>query len=104
MKLRSHAIYESATMDIHDKAQMRLDVKNSDISGSAFDDVNMSGWTAHNVNMSGFRIDNANLAGLHVDNANLAGAKFSNCRIDGMTIEGISVEEALAAYRKSKAA
>jgi uncharacterized protein YjbI with pentapeptide repeats len=104
MKLGSHATYESTTMDIHDKARMRLDVKNSDLSGSTFDDVNMSGWTAHNVNMSGFRIDNANLAGLHINNANLAGANFSNCRIDGMTIDGISVEDALAAYRKSKAA
>jgi uncharacterized protein YjbI with pentapeptide repeats len=56
---------EENAMDIHDKTRMRLDVKNSDVSGSVFDDVNMSGWTAHNVNMSGFRIENANLAGLH---------------------------------------
>jgi hypothetical protein len=26
-------------MDIHDKTRMRLSVKNSDISGSVFDDV-----------------------------------------------------------------
>ena len=54
-------------MDIHHTKQ-RLDIKGSDVSGSIFDDVNMSGWTAHNVNMSGFRIDNANLAGLHISN------------------------------------
>jgi hypothetical protein len=38
------------------------------------------------------------------DMANLAGANFSNCRIDGITIDGIKVEDALAAYRKSQAA
>jgi uncharacterized protein YjbI with pentapeptide repeats len=95
---------EENAMDIHDKTRMRLDVKNSDVSGSVFDDVNMSGWTAHNVNMSGFRIENANLAGLHITNANLVGATISNVRFEGMTIDGISVEDALAAYRQSKAA
>ena len=91
-------------MDIHDKTHARLDVKNSDVSGSVFDNVNMSGWTAHNVNMSGFRVANANLTGLHVADANLAGATISNCRIDGMTIDGVSVADALAAYRQSRAA
>jgi Pentapeptide repeats (8 copies) len=91
-------------MDIHDKTRMRLDVKNSDVSGSVFDNVNMSGWTAHNVNMSGFRIEDANLAGLHITDANLVGATISNVRFEGMTIDGISVEDALAAYRQSKAA
>ena len=52
-------------MDIqHTKVHLNVNV--SDVSGSVFDDVNMSGCTAHNVNMSGFRIDDANLAGLHL--------------------------------------
>jgi uncharacterized protein YjbI with pentapeptide repeats len=102
--VRSPTQRESDAMNIHDQTRMRLDVKNSDVSGSVFDDVNMSGWTAQNVNMSGFRVDNANLAGLHIADANLAGAAISNCRIEGMTIDGISVEDALAAYRQSKAA
>lgn len=46
-------------MDIHATKQ-RLDVKNSDVSGSIFDDVNMSGCTVHNINLSGLRIDYAN--------------------------------------------
>jgi hypothetical protein len=49
------------------------------MSGSSFDDIDMSGWRVNDVN--------------------LAGAAFSNCRIDGMTIEGILVSDLLQAYR-----
>ncbi len=81
-----------------------LTVAKADLSGSRFDDVNMSGWTLHNVNMSGMRVDDVNLAGLHVSNANLAGADFTHCRLDGMTIEGIKVTDLLAAYRNANQA
>src|ERR1700753_1207284 len=90
---------EALGMDIH-HTKRRLDVRQSDISGSVFDDVNMSGCTAHNVNISGMRIDDANLAGLHISNANLAGASIRDARIEGMTIDGIDVEAALAAFRQ----
>jgi len=76
-------------MDIHDQKQ-RLSVKNSDISGSLFDDVNASGATLHNMNMSGWHVDYVNLAGLRLTKANLAGASISDSRYDGMTIDGIS--------------
>ena len=62
-------------MDIHDQKQ-RLSVKNSDISGSLFDDVNASGATLHNMNMSGWHVDYVNLAGLRLTKANLAGASL----------------------------
>lgn len=43
-------------MDIHEQKQ-RLDVKGSDVSGSTFEDVNMSGCNMHDINLSGLRID-----------------------------------------------
>src|SRR4051812_29952406 len=77
----------------------RLQVNKSDLSGSVFDDVNLSGGTYHNVNlsgssfddinMSGWRVHNVNLSGLRIDNANLAGASIVNSGLEGMTIDGI---------------
>ena len=71
----------------------RLEVHHSDLSGSSFEDINMSGW----------RVDNVNLAGLRLSHANLAGAAITNCRLEGMTIEGIAVADLLAAYRAAQA-
>jgi hypothetical protein len=44
------------------------------------------------------------MSGFRIDDANLAGATFTNCGIHGMMIDGIRIEDALAAYRNSKAA
>jgi uncharacterized protein YjbI with pentapeptide repeats len=41
----------------------RLEVGKSDLSGSVFDDVNMSGCTLHNINLLGASIDDANMSG-----------------------------------------
>ncbi len=91
----------------------RLDVQKSDISGSSFDDVSLAGARIHNVNfsgatfddvnMSGWRIENANLAGLSIRKANLAGASVDESRHDTMMIDGVSVADLFAAYRKAKA-
>ncbi len=91
------------------QAKERLEVSRSDLSGSAFDDVNMSGMTFHNVNfsgakfddinMSGWRVHNVNFSGLRLTKANLAGAAIKDCRYEGMTIDGIAIEDLLAAYR-----
>ena len=89
-------------MDIPRGTRRRLNIAGADISGSTFDDVNMSGWSAHNVNMSGLRIDNANLAGLHINNANMAGACLTDCRIEGMRNNGNAMEDLLAAYQAVK--
>jgi uncharacterized protein YjbI with pentapeptide repeats len=94
-------------------AKERIEVLKSDLSGSAFDDVNFSGCSFHNINMSGAQVDdanmsgwtvqNANLSGLRVSKANLAGASFRDSRYDGMTIDGIAVTDLLATYRATRA-
>jgi uncharacterized protein YjbI with pentapeptide repeats len=100
-------------MKLHE-AKERLDVSKSDLSGSVFDDVNMSGCTLHNINlsgasvddanMSGWRVNNVNFSGLRLTTANLAGAAISHCRYDGMTIEGIPVTAMIAAYKAAQEA
>jgi uncharacterized protein YjbI with pentapeptide repeats len=78
-------------MDLHEKKQ-RLDVKKSDVSGSSFDDVNMSGW----------RVNYVNLSGLRVTKANLAGASITESHYEGMTINGIAVTDMMAAYKAAQ--
>ena len=73
-------------------AKERLEVHHADLSGSSFDDINMSGWC----------VDKVNLSGLRLTHANLAGASIKDCRLEGLTIDGILVTELLAAYRASK--
>jgi uncharacterized protein YjbI with pentapeptide repeats len=67
----------------------RMEVHKADLSGSKFDDLNMSGWRVHN----------ANLSGLKVEKANLAGVSFVDARVEGATIEGVSVTDLLAYWR-----
>jgi len=98
-------------MKIHD-GKHRLDVHTADISGSVFHDVNMSGATFDDVNMNGWIVHNVNLSGLRLDEANLAGAKIMNadlrhvalvqCHVDGMTINGVAIEDLMSAYDGQK--
>jgi uncharacterized protein YjbI with pentapeptide repeats len=67
----------------------RMEVHKADLSGSKFDDLNMSGWRVHN----------ANLSGLKVEKANLAGVSFVDARVEGATIECVSVTDLLAYWR-----
>jgi uncharacterized protein YjbI with pentapeptide repeats len=92
----------------------RLEVGKSDLSGSVFDDVNMSGCTLHNINllgasiddanMSGWRVNSVNLSGLRLTKANLADVSIGDSRYEGMTIEGIPVTAMIAAYKAAQAA
>ena len=78
-------------MNLH-KVKECLNVHISDISGSIYDDVNMSGWKVHDVNLSGLKITKSNLQG----------AAVSESRLDGMTINGILVTDLLSVYEASK--
>ena len=49
----------------------RMDIHKADLSGSKFDDVNLSGSDFHNINMSGCCFDDLNMTGWRVHNANL---------------------------------
>ncbi len=86
-------------MDIHEH-QGGLTVRRSDLSGSVFDDVNLSGTRITNANLSGAALADVNLTGLRLTDANLSGAAITASRYDGMTIEGIAVPDLLAAWRR----
>jgi uncharacterized protein YjbI with pentapeptide repeats len=76
-----------------DGEKYRMTVTKSDLSGSVFDDVNLSGST----------YENANLSGLRIDKVNLAGAVIVNSRLQGMTIDGIDVMDLLAVWQDRQA-
>jgi uncharacterized protein YjbI with pentapeptide repeats len=86
----------------------RLDVHHSYLSGSRFDDVNLSGSDFHNANISGCWFDELNVSGWRAHNVNLAGLKFEkanlarasiDARLDGATIDGLAVSGLLAYWR-----
>jgi uncharacterized protein YjbI with pentapeptide repeats len=65
------------------RTTQRLDVNDTDLSGSRFNDANLSGSQFQNINLSG--------------------VTFSNCRMPGAMLDGVPLEEIVAAYRKSQA-
>jgi len=82
----------------------RLDVHYADRSGSAFDDINLSGLDFRNINMSGCSFEDLNMSGWRVRNVNLAGASFVDARLEGATIDGVAVTDLLAYWRASHGA
>ncbi len=105
-------------IEVHEKRE-QLDVRQSVVTNSVFDYVNLSNTGFSNVNLSSsvfermnlsnLRIDDANMGNARINDANLSGSKISNanlglvdierCAIDGMRIDGVLVTEMLAAYR-----
>jgi uncharacterized protein YjbI with pentapeptide repeats len=72
-----------------ERTRRRLAARDVDMSGSTFSDVNLSGAAFDDVNLAGATIHNANLSRLRISDANLSGA----------SINGIAVEDLIAAYR-----
>jgi uncharacterized protein DUF3291 len=63
--VREQASRQRSAMKLHEQKEP-LDIKNSDLSGSVLDDVNMSGSTIHNIKLSGASIDDGNMSGWRV--------------------------------------
>jgi uncharacterized protein YjbI with pentapeptide repeats len=77
----------------------RLDVHDADLSGSNFDDVNLSGSRFRNTDMSGSSFEDLDMSGWRVRNVNLAGASFVDARFEGAAIDGVAVADLLAYWR-----
>ncbi|MCJ9724549.1 pentapeptide repeat-containing protein [Agrobacterium sp. SHOUNA12C] len=94
------------------RTTQKLDVNDTDLSGSRFNDANLSGTWFNQINFSGAKFNDSNMTGWHVNdvnlsgsqfqNINLSGVTFSNCRILGVTIDGIPLEDIIAAHKKSQ--
>ncbi len=109
------------TKEIHDTRE-NLDVQRSNISGSKFDDVNLSNSHLNNVNASVCKISRANLSRFQVDDATMANSWFNNvnlssskiehanlsavaienCLYAGMIIDGVKVTDLFAAYNAAR--
>jgi uncharacterized protein YjbI with pentapeptide repeats len=72
------------------------------LTGVSFDNVTFLGPTFSDLNLAGAAFDNVNLAGVRITDADLRNAAIVDCQVEGMTIEGVSVAEMMAAYRKAK--
>jgi uncharacterized protein YjbI with pentapeptide repeats len=89
----------------------RLQVSESDLRESTFQDTNLSdaafrniklaSATIENADLTGACVSDANLSGVRLSNVNLTGAAITDCLTDQMTINGIAVNDLLAAYRAS---
>ena len=47
-------------------------------------------------------VNDSDLSGSRFQNINLSGVEFSNCRLAGATLDGVPFEDLLAAYRERK--
>lgn len=83
-------------MDLH-RVTARLDVHDADLSGSRFNDANLSGSSFNQINVSGARFNNSNMTGWRVNDAKLSGVVPKNCRLTRVTIDGVPLEEMMAA-------
>lgn len=95
------------------RTTQRLDVNDTDLSGSRFNDANLSGTSFNQINFSGAKFNDSNMTGWDVNdvnmsgsefqNINLSGVSFSNCRTSGVKLDGVLLEDMVAAYRKLQA-
>jgi uncharacterized protein YjbI with pentapeptide repeats len=77
----------------------RLDANDVNLSGSVFENVNLSEAAFHDINFSGATIEAANMTGMRLTHVNLRDAAIIANHIDGMTINGMPVVEMIAAYK-----
>ncbi|WGV14776.1 pentapeptide repeat-containing protein [Fuscovulum ytuae] len=97
-------------MDLH-HVTTRLEVDDADLSGSRFNNTNLSETIFTQVTLAGAQISDADMTGCRVSDATLSGAVFANidlsgvvlkdCRLTGMTIDGVPFEAMVAAWRRS---
>jgi uncharacterized protein YjbI with pentapeptide repeats len=98
-------------MKLH-RTTERLDVNDTDLSGSRFNDANLSGTSFNQIEFSGAKFNDSNMTGWYVNDVNLSGSRFqyinlsgvafSNCRIPGTTLDGVPLEDMVAAFKKSQ--
>ncbi len=95
-----------------DHIQDRLEVSDARLQGSSFERVNLSDSRIHDVNLGNVDVDNVNLAGSRWNNVNLSGLRVTDANLShasirkscthGMTIDGIAIEDLMAAYQAAQ--
>jgi uncharacterized protein YjbI with pentapeptide repeats len=69
-----------------------MHVEGSSMRPVKFEDCNLSKSTFHDCNLSA----------MEISDCNLSGAALKDCNLTGMTIDGIPVQELLAAYKADR--
>ncbi|MBS0664511.1 MAG: pentapeptide repeat-containing protein [Verrucomicrobia bacterium] len=77
-----------------------LEVTNSNLANSVFDDVNLQGASFNNVNLSKSTFADINFSGSRFDNLNFTQVEIGACDTTGMKIRGILVSDLFEAYRR----
>lgn len=130
-QLAQHADISGSTFE--DVNLSKAKFAKANLSGTDFDDINLSGARLHNINLSDLKVSAAQIGGstfccigpppdkdgkqarqrpVTFENAmlcdstfkkvDLSGVKVVDCNLEGMTIDGVSVTEMMAAYKRQK--
>ncbi|MBB1488476.1 pentapeptide repeat-containing protein [Oceanospirillum sediminis] len=75
-----------------------IKLENVNISGSDFDDVNMADSRFNNTNLSGTTFNNINMENVIFDDVYMGCVEIRNSTLQQMTINGIPVDELIAAW------
>ena len=76
----------------------------ADLRGSTFVNVDLSESKFQDVNLLNVSWEDVNLSGSKITNVNLTNVQISDVDLTGMKIDGVLVQEALEAYRKTQSA
>jgi uncharacterized protein YjbI with pentapeptide repeats len=82
-----------------ERAKQRIEASDADLSGSTFTNVKLAHAAFDDVDLAGATIHNARLSAVRISDANLTGASITGSQTEGMTINGISLADLMAAYR-----
>lgn len=125
-KYLKNALFEDAAMPgarFEDVSLENARFNNINLKGAAFSDANLSGASYAGLNMTGARFECVELndarfgccetcakdskpcvemRNARFDHVDLSGAVMMDCQIDGLTIDGVNVAEAIRAYKNAK--
>lgn len=79
-----------------------IEAIDADLRHSSFRNVNLSGAQLDDVNLTRVSISNANMSHLTIRNACLHDMSIADCSTAGATINGIPIDDLLAAYNATK--
>ena len=80
----------------------RLEATQANLCRSTFNDVDLSDASFRNVRLSSVQFEDVDLTNTKLTNVNLSGVVIEDANLAGMKINGILVEDLLAAYNAQR--
>ena len=75
-----------------------LQVTDSNLTGSSFQDVDLSGSKINNARLQKLELQDVDFSESLIVDANLSGLEIRDCNLNGMQINGVAVTDLFAAY------